>query len=548
METFFTILIVILVVSLSGAIAQIMPFQIPLPLIQIITGALLAWPIFGLHVDFNPSLFFVLFIPPLLFVDCWKTSVSEFLYHYREILSLSLVLVFITIGGIGYLIYWIVPNITLIPAFALAAIISPTDAVALSGILGEGRVPKKIMFILQGEALMNDASGLVAFNVALSVAMGGMAFSWGYASMEFLKVSIGGLLVGIILCWIYGKILHILSRWTSNDPFINTMLLLLLPFASYIIAEKFNMSGILSVVATGMTVTRSNIISQAPLTVRLRANNIWQMLEFLFSNTLFLMLGLQLPNIIKSSINESNLHHDINIWTLCIDVIIIYFAIMLVRFIWLWIMQQSKFFLKKRPLEFSNYSFKELLIASFSGVRGTMTLAGILSVPLFMKNGQIFPARHELVFIATGIILLSLAVSITLLPKFLLGTNNVDILKYREEIEKARIIMANVAIESLYKMKYRLENEQDKNIDPELLEEISSRVIGTLRRRAEVKNNIENDLLVENLERRLRLTALRAERAEIYHLRATKQIADETMNKLLNDLDLLEILLIDKEI
>ncbi len=150
MEIFFTILIMTLVVSLSGVVTRVLPFQVPLPLMQIAIGALLAWPTFGLHVEFDPELFLVLFIPPLLFADGWKTPTREFIEHGREILGPALALVVVTVVGIGFLIYWIVPGIPLIPAFALAAVLSPTDAVALSGIVGEGRIPKKIMGILQG--------------------------------------------------------------------------------------------------------------------------------------------------------------------------------------------------------------------------------------------------------------------------------------------------------------------------------------------------------------------------------------------------------------
>lgn len=136
MEIFFTILIMTLVVSLSGVFTRVLPFQLPLPLMQIAIGALLAWPTFGLHVEFDPELFLVLFIPPLLFADGWKTPTREFLEHGREIFGLALALVLVTVVGIGFMIYWLVPGIPLIPAFALAAVLSPTDAVALSGIVG----------------------------------------------------------------------------------------------------------------------------------------------------------------------------------------------------------------------------------------------------------------------------------------------------------------------------------------------------------------------------------------------------------------------------
>ena len=548
MEIFFTILIMTLVVSLSGVASRLLPFHIPLPLMQIIAGAILAWPSIGLHVDFDPELFLVLFIPPLLFADGWKTPTSEFLHHGREIIGLALVLVLITVVGIGYLIYWTVPGIPLIPAFALAAVLSPTDAVALSGIVGEGRIPKKIMSIVQGEALMNDASGLVSLKFAVAVAMGTMVFTWSGATIEFLKVAVGGLLAGVAICWLYGKSLRLLSRWSGDDPATQTVLLLLLPFASYLIAEHFGFSGILAAVAAGMTITRSGIIRQAPLAMRLRANSVWQMLEFVFNGMVFLMLGLQLPSILETSIVQANADQNVSIWILLMDVGMIYIALLAVRFGWLYVMQRfSLRLLKKSPLEFSNYSLRELFVATFAGVRGAVTLAGVLSIPLFMVNGDAFPARYELVFLATGVIMFSLISGVVILPLLLRGMPGMDHSENARELRTARAVMAKVAIDSLYKMEERLAKDSEENIDPDLLKEVSSRVSGNLRRRIDGKDDPERVLFAENLERRFRLTTLRSERAEVYHMRATQQISNESMQKLLRDLDLLEALLIEKE-
>ena len=548
MEIFFTILIMTLVVSLSGVAARIIPFQIPLPLVQIAAGALLAWPTFGLHVDFDPELFLVLFIPPLLFADGWKTPTSEFLHHGREIIGLALVLVLITVVGIGYLIYWMVPGIPLIPAFALAAVLSPTDAVALSGIVGEGRIPKKIMSILQGEALMNDASGLVSLKFAVAVAMGTMVFTVSGASVEFLKVAIGGLLAGIAVCWLFGKSLRLFSRLSGEDPATQTVLLMLLPFASYLIAEHLGVSGILAAVAAGMSITHSGIMRRAPLAMRLRANSVWQMLEFVFNGMVFLMLGLQLPGILQTSVEQANADPNVQLWMLFTDIVIIYGALMIVRFSWLWIMQRiSRRFMTKRPMEFGSYSTRELLVASFAGVRGAITLAGVLSIPLLLSNGEDFPARYELIFLATGVILFSLLVGVVLLPMLLRGVEGIDKSAHRHEIQNARAEMAGVAIESLRKMEERLIADTEENIDNELLKEVSSRVSSNLRRRIDGNEDAERALFAENLERRFRLTALRAERAEVYHLRATQKISNEAMVKLLHDLDLLEALLVEKE-
>lgn len=550
MEIFFTILILTLIVSLSGVVTRILPFQIPLPLMQIALGALLAWPQFGLHVDFNPELFLVLFIPPLLFADGWKTPAREFLRHGGEILALALVLVLITVVGVGYLIYWMVPGIPLVAALALAAVLSPTDAVALSGIVGEGRIPKKLMDILQGEALMNDASGLVSLKFAIAVAMGTMVFTVGGASLEFFKVAAGGLLAGVAVTWVYSKSLRLINRWSGDDPATQTVLLLLLPFAAYLIAEHLGVSGILASVASGMTIGQSGIIRNAPLAMRLRANSVWAMLEFVFNGMVFIMLGLQLPDILATSITQAELDPTIQTWMLFTDVLVIYAALMVLRFCWLWLMKKiSQRFMKKRPMVFGDYSTREIFIASFAGVRGAITLAGVLSIPLLLSDGTAFPSRYQLVFIAAGVILVSLVAGVIALPLLLRGVVVSDKAHHRREERMARAAAAEVAIESLHKMEERLANSQEENVDDQILSEVSARVVGNLRRRVEgnTEQGQETVLMIENLERRMRLNALRAERGEYYHLRAQQKISNETMVKLLRDLDLLEALLVERE-
>lgn len=549
MEIFFTILIMTLVVSLSGVFTRVLPFQLPLPLMQIAIGALLAWPTFGLHVEFDPELFLVLFIPPLLFADGWKTPTREFLEHGREIFGLALALVLVTVVGIGFLIYWLVPGIPLIPAFALAAVLSPTDAVALSGIVGEGRIPKKIMGILQGEALMNDASGLVSLKFAVAVAMGTMVFTVGGATLEFFKVAIGGILAGFVVSWLYGRSLRFLSRWGGDEPATQIVLLFLLPFASYLIAEHIGVSGILAAVAAGMTITRSGVMRRAPLAMRLRANSTWAMLEFVFNGMVFLLLGLQLPGILESSLAAAEADPNVETWMLFTDIVLIYAALMLVRFGWLWTMKKfSLRFLKKKPMEFASWTSREILIASFAGVRGAITLAGVLSIPLLLPDGSGFPARYELVFLAAGVILFSLFVGVIMLPLLLL--QHLEVADHAQQLKEERIARAataEVAIVAIQKMEERLAADTEENIDNQLLTEVSSRVIGNLRRRADGRNDVESSIQEENLERRFRLAALRSERAELYHLRATREISNETLQKLLHDLDLMEALLIENQ-
>ncbi|UJR53190.1 Na+/H+ antiporter [Dickeya zeae] len=547
MEIFFTILIMTLVVSLSGVMTRLLPFQIPLPLMQIALGAMLAWPQFGLHVDFNPELFMVLFIPPLLFADGWKTSTREFLHHMREILGLALVLVVITVVGIGYLLHWMIPEMPLVAAFALAAVLSPTDAVALSGIVGEDRIPKKLMGILQGEALMNDASALVSLKFAVAIAMGTMVFTVSGATLAFLQVALGGLLAGIGITWVYSKSLSLLGHQNDDDAATQIVLLLLLPFAAYLIAEHFGVSGILAAVASGMTISRTQLLRQAPLNMRLRANGVWNMLEFVFNGMVFLMLGLQLPGVIEESIVQAELDPTIETWLLFADIALIYCALLLLRFAWLWLMKlYSRYVQHKRPMLFARYTAREIWISTFAGVRGAITLAGVLSIPLFLSSGEPFPSRYQLVFIATGVILFSLLCGVVALPLLLRGITLTDHSVQKKEERMARVTMAQVAIDCLKKMQERLAADREENLDDQVLAEVSARVIGMLHRRVAGTDELENNMAVENLERRFRLAAVSAERAELYHLRATQRISNETLQKMLRELDLLEAILSEK--
>ncbi|WP_038907088.1 Na+/H+ antiporter [Dickeya oryzae] len=547
MEIFFTILIMTLIVSLSGVMTRLLPFQIPLPLMQIALGAMLAWPQFGLHVDFNPELFMVLFIPPLLFADGWKTSTREFLHHMREILGLALVLVVITVVGIGYLLHWMIPEMPLVAAFALAAVLSPTDAVALSGIVGEDRIPKKLMGILQGEALMNDASALVSLKFAVAIAMGTMVFTVSGATLAFLQVALGGLLAGIGITWVYSKSLSLLGHQNDDDAATQTVLLLLLPFAAYLIAEHFGVSGILAAVTSGMTISRTQLLRQAPLNMRLRANGVWSMLEFVFNGMVFLMLGLQLPGVIEESIVQAELDPTIETWLLFADIALIYCALLLLRFAWLWLMKlYSRYVQNKRPMLFARYTAREIWISTFAGVRGAITLAGVLSIPLFLSSGEPFPSRYQLVFIATGVILFSLLCGVVALPLLLRGITLTDHSVQKKEERMARVTMAQVAIDCLKKMQERLAADREENLDDQVLAEVSARVIGMLHRRVAGTDELENNMAVENLERRFRLAAVSAERAELYHLRATQRISNETLQKMLRELDLLEAVLSEK--
>ncbi|WP_432524812.1 Na+/H+ antiporter [Serratia sp. BFP-2025] len=541
METFFTILILLLTVSLSGIVTRIFPFQIPLPLVQIIVGAVLAWPQFGLHIDFNPELFLMLFIPPLLFADGWKTPAQEFIHYGREILSLALMLVIITVVGVGYLIHLLLPSIPLAAAFALAAVLSPTDAVALSGIVGKGRMPKPVMRVIEGEALMNDASGLVSLNFSIAVALGALAFTWESAFLTFLQVSIGGVLCGIVIVVLYNQMVKFIHRWMYNDSATQIVFSLLLPFSCYLIAEKIGVSGILAAVSAGMMIGQSKVNHNMPL-VRLRTNNIWEMLEFIFNGMVFILLGLQLPGILNFTLAQTDMDHSVSLEKLLGYVAIIYFSLIAVRFIWLWLMKLgSAKLMRKDPLLFSKFSTRDLFVASFAGVRGAVTLAGVLSIPLFLLDGSPFPGRYQLVFIASGVILLSIVVGILTLPLLLRGNPPPE--EDQEEAFSVSEALASAAIKAVNETKEKLIDTPPDDATPELIEETTRRMLDVLQRKILTKDDIKNIVALKRLERQLYLASLHAEREELYRLRRMKKISHEKLRKLLHRIDITEVLI-----
>jgi monovalent cation/hydrogen antiporter len=535
MELFSNILILILLVSLSGVVVKLLPFQVPLPLMQIALGCILA--AFNFYVEFDPELFLVLFIPPLLFADGRNTNVKEFVHYGREIVGLALVLVIITVVVLGYLLYWILPNVSLAAALALAAVLSPTDAVALSGIVGKGNIEKNKMEIIEGEALMNDASGLVCLKFAILIAIGQMEFNLFNISLSFFFVALGGLATGFLVTFIYTKVLRKINNLTSQEPAIQIVLLFLLPFAVYLIAEHVGFSGILAAVSAGMTVNQSGIMRNAPLNIRLQSDSTWSMLTFVFNGFVFTLLGIQLPSIIKNTYLENQRDASIEMWEMVVIVVFVYMALMGTRFLWLWLMRRLSNARLKRPLIFANYSTRDLAVSTFAGVRGAITLAGVLSIPVMIEG------RYELIFIATGVILFSLICAAFVLPVLLSGKVILDNNENDREAMYAKGLMAEEAIASLEKMQENLQANTAQKLDNEIVKEVSSRVIGSLRRRTGLKNQEEKSLEAENLERRLRLVAIGAERSALYQMKAKKEISDETFERLNYDLVLYEAML-----
>lgn len=533
MDVLLTVLLLILMAASSSIIQTFIPIKTPLPILQIVIGCAVA--LIGFEVELRPDLFLILFIPPLLFEDARKMPIYEFVRSGREILSLALTLVFITVIGLGFLIHWILPEMPIYVAIALAAVLSPTDAVALSGIVGKGRLSKKMMRILEGEALMNDASALVSLKFAILAAIGTISIATtkdvATIGLDFLKLSVGGLIIGAGATWIYLKLVQLFSKTKDDDPAVQTIFLMLVPFFIYVIAEEAGVSGILAAVASGMLVGHSGLMTRAPIQMRFRANSAWSLLEYVLNGVVFILLGLQIPGIIEYSMERANAEVTINFMTLFVDVFWIYAFLMLLRFSWLLTMKLfSQFVFKRFPMQFRDFSVRELLILTFSGVRGAVTLAAALSIPLIIAT------RYQVIFLAAGVIILSLIVGVIILPILLKGFT-LDLAFQVEEETKAKELMTVAATHGVQTLQERLCNNTESEEEQQHIKQVVGQVLHEVER---YNGQTDYSPEAQELELRIRLTALQSQRGEVYRLKAAKAISLETADKLIYEIDLAE--------
>jgi monovalent cation/hydrogen antiporter len=543
MDIVFTVLILLLAVAASGVVIRMLPVALPLPLVQIAIGALLAWPRLGLHVTFDPEIFMMLFIPPLLFADGWRIPKRELFMARRSVLMLALGLVFMTVLVVGYFVHALVPSIPLPVAFALAAVLSPTDAVALTGIAGKGKISGRLMHILEGEALMNDASGLVALKFAIAAALTGV-FSLRDASISFVIIAVGGLATGAAVSWAFSFVAaHFLSLNEEGDPAPGVVMTLLIPFAAYLIAERFELSGILAAVSAGMMMNYANIVNAGPVSSRVRANSTWTMIEFVFNGMVFILLGLQFPHILGRALLDAHETSDVEVWRLIGYIAAVATALYALRFVWVWLLRWfASRGAAKHGVVNAVPGLRTVTVMTVAGVRGAVTLAGVLSLPEVLPGGAPLPGRDLAIFIALGVILLSLLVAVVALPLLLRGWRRRKDPHAAEET-MARIAAAQAAIRAVDAVHDIECSDLDESASA-YAADVTARVMDIYRRRLatleEEQAPREMARRADALEFRMKLAAMRAERKALLALRNSQAINDETLNKLVREVDLSE--------
>lgn len=532
------VILLMALVVISNVIDHFIP-AIPGSLIQVVLGLGVAL-IMRTSIPLETDWFLLLFIAPLLFNDGRRFPKKELWKLRGPILANAIVLVFLTTLLGGLLFHVIIPTMPFSVSFALAAILSPTDPVAVQSISQRANLPEGVLHIVSGESLINDASGLIAFKYAIAATVTGV-FSIKAAALDFIYISVMGFVSGVIIIALILIAENWLYRQGINDVIFSTVLRVTTPFVVYLITEElFHASGVIAVVAAGIVFHFYGTApdrSQPELT--LVSERTWDIIIYTLNGIVFLILGIELPIATTNVIKNDN----INTFAAFGISFVAWLILLAIRVIWIYAYQSvSAMRAKKSNPQYSNkmHSFKAALLAGLSGVRGAVTMAGVLSIPVVVSNGQAFPSRSLALFVAACVIIISLVVATIMLP--LISENKAPLLTRAnstgdDELEAAADPQANEDNHfisedeaQLYIMKLavqRIEEERRPNNQKEAYDLILDYQFVIRRLELKLQNKQEMASIVSD-ELALRRVALQGERQAIQRLYDDQKISRET--------------------
>ena len=409
MEMLEFVLLLLAAVLVSAVLDQVTP-RVSLPLVQIAIGAIVILLV-GTPVDvaIDPELFLVLFIAPLLFDESRHASKRGLWDNKGSIVSLAIGLVIVTVLVVGFVLNWIEPSIPLAAAFALGAALGPTDAVAVTALGKDIRLTGRQKSLLSGEALINDASGVVSFQFAIAAAVTG-AFSLVDAAQSFAISFFGGIAIGLIAGFLALLAMKAIRGYGYESITVHVVFEVFTPFIVFLAAEHFGTSGILAVVAAGLLIT---LLPQKPTPVAARlkiaSNSVWETLVFVINGVVFVMLGMQLPKAIMPSWRSD----EVSSLLLCGLVLLVTALVVGVRFIWVLVMERCDSSAKRHT---GKQLVRDALVTTLSGPKGAVTLSIIMTIPFTLSTGEAFPQRDTLIFLASGVILCTLLLANFVVP------------------------------------------------------------------------------------------------------------------------------------
>jgi Na+/H+ antiporter len=490
-------------------------FGVPYPIALVIGGGLLGFIPRLPQLPFDPEFILVLVLPPVLYQAALLTSWRDFKLHMRPIGQLAIGLVVVTTLAVGAAFKLLVPECPWAVAFVLGAIVSPPDAVAATAILSRLNVPRRVVTILEGESLVNDASGLVIYKFAVAAVMTG-TFSLFDAGMQFVAVSIGGIAVGMALATLFVAVHRRLG-----DTFIEVLTTLAVPYVAYILAETLHVSGVLAVVAAGLVRGRYSpqIVSAE---TRIIARSVWNLLVFLLNSLVFMLIGLQLSEVVHRLANEPRLE-------LIVAGALVSAVAIGVRFAWIYpTAGLSRLLQWGTPQRRNAKSGGEVFIMSWCGMRGIVSLTAALALPATLPNGDAFPFRDLIVFLTFVVIAVTLVLQGLSLPLLIRRLKVGNDRSLFEEHQNARLLLGQAAVAAIDR--HAQDHKAPRDLVARIQTEFSEKFADTLAPDATTESPFE---LVIGMRR----AALQAERTELIRIWQDDQISDEVLHHIEEDLD-----------
>jgi monovalent cation/hydrogen antiporter len=482
---------------------------VPYPIALVVGGGALGFIPKLPQIDFDPQFLLVLVLPPILYQAALLTSWRDFKANLRPIGLLAIGLVLVTTLVVGAALKFLIPDIPWAVAFAFGAIVSPPDAIAATAILSKLNMPRRIVTVLEGESLVNDATGLVLYKFAVAAALSG-AFSLFDASVQFVLVAIGGVAIGMLLAGLFVALHRFLG-----DPFIEVLLSLSVPYLAYVAAESVHVSGVLAVVAAGLLRGRYSP-KMVSAEMRILARSVWNILVFMLNSLVFILIGLQLSEVITRLEGYTG-------WELAANALGVSMVAILVRFAWVYFAEYVPAWIGALlRTKFSAPLPGEAFIVSWCGMRGIVSLAAALALPPEIIY------RDLIVFLTFVVILVTLVVQgLTLaavIRQVKIGTDHSG----RDEHRLARMSMGKAAIAAIER------SAGEASALPDVVERIRAEFADRMAVASPLAQMSDSS---HANARRMRLAAVRAEREELIRLWQEGEVSDEVLHHLEEELD-----------
>ncbi|HZE25329.1 MAG TPA: Na+/H+ antiporter [Blattabacteriaceae bacterium] len=519
------IVLLLLLLFVAGFTALARKLRTPYPIVLVLAGLALSFVPGIPRATLNPDLIFFVVLPPLLFSAAWLTSWRDFVHNLVSISFLAFGLVGFTVLGVAGTAHLAFPGFDWRLGVVLGAVVATTDAIAATSIAKRVGLPQRVVDVLEGESLLNDATGLLALEFGLAIVVAGQrpTVTSGFLRLAYLTVA--GILVGLVI----GAIIHWVEHHIDDGP-IEITISLMVPYAAYLAAEFIHASGVLAVVACGLYLGRGSAHFFSP-GVRIQTNAVWNVFTFILNGFVFVLIGLQLP-IVRESIGNYSLASRVLYGGL--------FSLLVIFLRLLWVFPGATLAYWIRRHLFHQHEprppARQIFVTGWTGMRGVIALAAALSIPEHLANGSPFPQRNLIIFLTFSVILVTLVLQGLTLPALIRALGLAGATGPNFEETEARRIMAEAALQQL--------NKESEGADPDAaalygdLKEHYRRRLSALPLEGEDQEGSGAEAYAKFLAVSLEL--LRVERETAVQLRNSGRINDEVLRQLLQELDLSE--------